>query len=138
MSAQRIASKCAINLCLLGLLWMGGAAGCKNVVREPLSDSNSGPGHSLDYSFVKYASYNADRVLSAGEYVGHPGRTEVLQRAQQDLVEARQKRCGLGSSSSFCLQADGEPVEWIQLFMPDGSSCAVGPIPEGVNIAPCS
>lgn len=128
----------AVKLGAMAFVCISAATGCKNALRETLTDHQPGPEHKLDYTYVKYATYHEDRVLSAGEYLGHSGRTEVLKKAEQDLADARQVRCGVGSSSSFCLQAEGEPVEWIQLFMPDGSSCSVGAAPEDSGISPCT
>lgn len=126
-----------LSLGLFAIVGVSVVTGCKNALRGTLSDEQLGPESTVDYSYVKYATYREGRVLSAGEYLGHPDRAEVLERAEQDLVEARQKRCGVGSTSSFCLQDEGEPVEWIQLFMPDGRSCYVGQPPQDFGISPC-
>lgn len=125
----------------LTLVLMGG---CKNVVRDG-QPSDSSPRHAADFSLVKFAAYSGGRVISAGEYRGSTTRSEVLDRAASDL--SRQEPCQTGSSTAFCLTSgvdDGSealeaaaPTNWIQLFMPDGSSCSVGPAPENAGIPSC-
>jgi hypothetical protein len=131
-------------------IWALGAAlllnnvvACKNVVRQP-GEPAAGPTHALDYSYVKFAAYNGDRVLSAGEYKGLTTRAAVIDQANQDL--RKNGNCGAGNTTVFCTQnaqisssnaGDSAPAQWIQLFLPDGSSCSVGPAPENAGIPLC-
>ncbi len=109
-------------------------SGCKNVVKAD-SQVNSAARHPLDYSFVKFAAYQGDAVLSAGDYTGLTTRAEVIDRAAQDIKAS--ENCKAGSASAFCTKGDTEGIQWIQLFLPDGSSCSVGPAPEDTGIPAC-
>lgn len=107
---------------------------CKNMVR---SDAMAGqaPRHAQDFSVVKFTSYRDDQVLSSGTYKGLSTRAEVIDKATADVKDG--VNCNSGSQQTFCSPKSSETVQWIQLFMPDGSSCGVGEIPRGVAIQPC-
>ncbi len=133
----KLAHRCdSIVAVVLGVLFL---MGCKNSLKADTL-SGEGPETSLDYSYVKFATYYEDRVLSAGEYLGESGRSELLERAQKDLAKSSAmgaEPCGSGTHQAFCYHDENEPVQWIQLFMPDGSSCGVGPVPEEVELKSC-
>jgi hypothetical protein len=111
------------------------ATGCKNIVRSNAM-AGQAPRHAQDFSVVKFTSYHQDdRVLSSGAYKGLSTRAEVIDKAASDLKAG--ENCSTGSQRTFCTQNGSESVQWIQLFFPDGSSCGVGEIPQGVAIQPC-
>jgi hypothetical protein len=115
----------------LGLFVLIFSNACKNTVKL----NEEGPKTSFDYSYVKFATYKESQVLSAGQYTGESTRADVVTRALDDVKNL--SSCKTGSQTTYCASTGGESVQWIQLFMPDGSSCGVGKIPEDVEIRPC-